>query len=469
MEVSSVPKLCQRLISSAIQRCRISDDFCRLSVVLKRSPLVRISISDTGVGSCLEDFQDWKFTMDSVSAEKWDGVISVTTTSISDNEIFQYCLNLKESTSARRLIKLPSNPKNGAKFSGTEVSLSSFENIDDLLVEIAHFLRKMQVLKIPVAIELVVEHCDSPISRSEKFILANECIPQSFLSSNLERLRSGFEDYVYKHGNSLDKRCHSCFPTWEHLKVGSGMAHRAGSRSSSDLVTEAVIVISESSEPSCACFRAYGAKTEVLYFKDFLLCSIPQSSLNALASIDWKSYGLTLRTVVEQDGHAILEWESLPSCAHIDIVLHFYQKQVILPLAGQKTQVDRNLIKNAVKLALGDLKEKHPGALLSTRALKIRSYAPDLARTIAALILSSNNSNFQEECFSLLGLPSQEIRGEIVECCITGKIVSVVETNDRKPSKSAEAAPFLFEDCFHEPDIQEGEYEDEETYSTLDL
>ncbi|KAB2072187.1 hypothetical protein ES319_A07G000600v1 [Gossypium barbadense] len=49
----------EKLISSAVKRCRLSEDLCRLSVVLKRSPpIIRVSISDTGTGSCLEEFQD---------------------------------------------------------------------------------------------------------------------------------------------------------------------------------------------------------------------------------------------------------------------------------------------------------------------------------------------------------------------------------------------------------------------------
>ncbi|KAG4109259.1 hypothetical protein ERO13_1Z049603v2 [Gossypium hirsutum] len=48
-----------QLISSAVKRCRLSEDLCRLSVVVKSSPpIIRVSISDTGTGSCLEEFQD---------------------------------------------------------------------------------------------------------------------------------------------------------------------------------------------------------------------------------------------------------------------------------------------------------------------------------------------------------------------------------------------------------------------------
>lgn len=54
---------------------------------------------------------------------------------------------------------------------------------------------------------------------------------------------------------------------------------------------------------------------------------MPQPSVEALISIDWKKYGLVLKSVENQDGVALLEWENLPPCLHIDIVLHIYHKQ----------------------------------------------------------------------------------------------------------------------------------------------
>ncbi|GMY26240.1 type 2 DNA topoisomerase 6 subunit B-like isoform X1 [Fagus crenata] len=461
MEFASVPAICLHLISSAIQRCRLSGELCRLSVILKCSPpsdplVLRISISDTGIGSFLDEFQDLKFSREAIGAEKWDGVLSVRTTSTCDNEVYHYQLNLKESASARRLTRLPSNPKNGVKFSGTEVCLSISESLDVLLAEINCFFQKMLVLKIPnVVYELVVEHEDASGSRCENVFLANESNPLPFSASNLERLKSGLEDYILKHGNSSNKKCGSCFPSLEHLKFRSGIACCTEGQKNTGLLMEAVIVISEISEPTSSCFRPCGAKSEVLFFKDFTPCPIPQSSGKALTSIDWKSYGLTLGSIVNQCGYSLLEWE------------------VMLPSTRQKTQLDRNLVKRVVKLALDDLKEKHAGVLLSAHALKIRSHAPDLAKTIAGLILSSKDSGFQVECCSLLGLQSQGVGGEIVEDCIKEKIISVIEMNDRKSyQRSEEVAPFLFEnDCLQVLEFQEEEYEegDDGDFSPLDI
>ena len=66
---------------------------------------------------------------------------------------------------------------------------------------------------------------------------------------------------------------------------------------------------------------------QVLCFKDFTPCSIPPSSVKALTSIDWRSYGLTLGSIVNQHGYALMEWEGLPPSTRIDIVLHYYHNQ----------------------------------------------------------------------------------------------------------------------------------------------
>lgn len=103
---------------------------------------------------------------------------------------------------------------------------------------------------------------------------------------------------------------------------------------------------------------------------------------------------------------------------------------------------------------------------------QIRSYAPDLAKTISGLILSSEDSHFQQECLSLLGLQSRDAGGEIVEANITEKINSVIEMNDKKPQRSKDVAPFLFESkCFQEQAgfFEDEDYEGEDAYSPMDL
>ncbi|XP_028754436.1 type 2 DNA topoisomerase 6 subunit B-like [Neltuma alba] len=459
MEFSSVNALCLHLISLAFQRCRLSEQICRLSVILNRSsssqhPSVQISISDTGIGSCLKEFQDLNFSWGGIT-EKWDGMLSVNTTSISDPEIYNYQFSLKENRSSRRINRLPSYQKNGAKFSGTEVFLSFAQSLDILLADVRSFLQKMLILRIPnIALQLVAEDSDVPGSRYEKVFLANKPMQSPILASNLQHLKSGFEEYVLTHGNSLNSKCNSCFPCWEHLKVGSGRA----CCSETELVMEAVIVISNVSKDNSTCLRESGDKTEVMYFKDFSPCTIPQSSMKALKSVGWRRYGLNLTGTAQQDGRALLEWENLPTDTQIDIVLHSYHQQTMIRAPRKESQTGRNLVKRAVKLSLDDLKNKHAGALLSARATKICSYAPDLGKTIAGLILSSNDLEFQGECLSLLGLQSQRVGAEIVENRIVQRIVSVIEMNDKKDQKTQEAAPFLFDDDrLREEEFQEND------------
>ncbi|KAJ8759029.1 hypothetical protein K2173_003267 [Erythroxylum novogranatense] len=332
MDVSSIPRLCLSLIGFAFQRCRLSSDLCRLSVLLS-SPsasnpsVLQVSISDTGVGSCLEEFHAFKCPSEAIASQNWDGSLAVRTTSISDLEVYHYQLNLRETNPIRRLIRLPSKPKNGVKFSGTEVCLCLSESIHVLLAEIRKYFQKILVLNIPnVAIELVAEGADIPGSRLENVFLANEGNPLPSSASNIERLKSGLENYLLKHGQSLSQKC-ECFP-WKDLKVGSGTACSMESHRRSGLTVEVVIVLSEV-EASCSHIKACSSKTEVyilslvLYFKDFSPCSIPQSSLKALTSIDWKSFGLSLGDV-DPDGH-LIEWENSPS--HIAMVVHSYHKQ----------------------------------------------------------------------------------------------------------------------------------------------
>ncbi|KAM7464630.1 hypothetical protein LguiA_032751 [Lonicera macranthoides] len=506
---AAVRMVCRNLISFAIQRCRMLDDHCRLSIVLKSSPfsnppVLRISISDTGVGSSLEEIHDLKYTSDSFSAEKWvfdiyltsdiasiaDGVISVATTGISDNKIYHYTINLKESAPTKRLKKLPSNSKNGAKFRHAigHSFHAHFEESCEFLLLLKCLLRRIRRMNL---LHVGVSSHDFMFYRiKQNSVIACIIVLDFFILGlkngygNIEMKMDGVGGYFRKNIFFLLTKLNKFtnyhlinafgllnnFPPIirECLKVGSGVACCTETCRTNGWVVEVVMIISESSEQtSPSCLRACGSKTEVLYFRDFSPCPIPHSSLNALTSIDWKTYGLTLRSMADQDGSALLEWENLPPHCLIDIAIHCYYKQYP-SLSKQKSQLNRTLTQKAVKLALDDLKYKNAGVLLSAHALKIRSYAPDLARTLAGLILSSNDSNFKEECVSLLGLECEEIEKEIVNDCIKERIISVIELNDRKPQRSKEAETFLFEnDYFQEPDFMDEEYE--EAFGSLDL
>lgn len=74
-------------------------------------------------------------------------------------------------------------------------------------------------------------------------------------------------------------------------------------------------------------FEGLSIPIQVFFFKDFTPCSTTQSSLDALTSIKWKDYGLTLKSIADQDDIALLEWENLPPNVNIDIVLHSYHEE----------------------------------------------------------------------------------------------------------------------------------------------
>lgn len=168
--------------------------------------------------------------------------------------------------------------------------------------------------------ELLV--CDEDLlgAQIENHILAIEGSSVYSPVESIECLKVGLKDYICKH--------QTCFLTGENLKVGTGVANSSGSSRGDSQVVEAVVIISEMSEqvPS-SCIREQDMKTEILYFKDFVPCSIAQSSLDALTSINWKSYGLDLRSVSDHDGCVMLEWENLPPDFQIHIAIHCYHSQ----------------------------------------------------------------------------------------------------------------------------------------------
>uniref|UniRef100_A0A7C8YPV0 DNA topoisomerase (ATP-hydrolyzing) n=1 Tax=Opuntia streptacantha TaxID=393608 RepID=A0A7C8YPV0_OPUST len=131
-------------------------------------------------------------------------------------------------------------------------------------------------------------------------------------------------------------------------------------------------------------------------------------------------------------------------------------------------------MKKSIALALDDLKEKYSGILPSAHALKIQSYAPDLAKSIAGLILSADDSIFQHECFSILRLQLGNIEQDSVENRIKDKIISAIDMNDSKARqlRCREPAAFLFGDDpiqEHEYMLDECEEGEEEDYTLMDF
>ncbi|URD81503.1 hypothetical protein MUK42_04745 [Musa troglodytarum] len=340
----------------------------------------------TGVGSSLVEFQDLDRGMCSVSSDKWDGMLSITTT---------VCFSTAEE-----------------------------DNIDD-------FIAWIFLLKTPnLAVDLTVEHTENLGLRYNHLLQETDDIYLPLSLSNNERLLLSLKSYVLRHRNALDKECQLCFTSRDHLKFGTGVASNIQNVRGSGQIVEVAIVIT-SVQSQCCLWRLNYATSQMMYFQEFTPFSVSQSSIDALTSLNWQNYGLRLREIImDRDGNAVLEWVDMPSFGNMDIAIHS----------------DRNLIKKAVKIALDDLKAKYAGTLLSCRSVKIRNHVPDLSRTIASLILSSNDPEFHGECASLLGLQSNDAcTEETVDSCIREKIIRIIAMNDGKTKVERGSAPCLFE------------------------
>jgi len=112
---------------------------------------------------------------------------------------------------------------------------------------------------------------------------------------------------------------------------------------------------------------------------------------------------------------------------------------------GQGSQQDRHLVRKTLKSALSHLKADHAGDFLSCHGQRVREYVPDLAESIAGLILSSNDKEFQDECVTLLGLGSdQDVSEGLVQSSICEKMIHIIALNDTKENVD-DNAPYLFE------------------------
>ncbi|XP_047054822.1 type 2 DNA topoisomerase 6 subunit B-like [Lolium rigidum] len=438
------------LIYWAVQRCRMSESPCRLTVSLRSpsdpaasSPL-RVSVSDTGVGSKLEEFLELDALARETPVEKWDGTLLITTTGINDKAIYHYQFNLQEeASSSARFSKLATTNKNNATFSGTEVCicLSNEADLDEFILWLTGFVRKIFVLRAAdLAIELTVEQTGTAGSR-------NVCLPHdsddaylSIATPNIERLVSGLKDYALSHGNTCEK-CDACCMNRDRLKVGTGSAKIVDRRRDKGLLVEVVIMIAHTAT-DLTCWMVNCSSSQVLYFEDFIPCPISQSFFNVLMSMDWQSYGFKLKGgFMDDEGNAVLQWDNL-TFARVDIAIHTYHGVV---QEWQRSEPDKYLVRKALKSALCRLKEDHAGDFLSCHGKKIREYVPDLAESIAGLILSSNDQEFQDECFTLLGLGSdQDISEGAVRSCFSDKMASIIEMNDTKENV-VESTPYLFE------------------------
>uniref|UniRef100_A0A0D9WU00 Uncharacterized protein n=1 Tax=Leersia perrieri TaxID=77586 RepID=A0A0D9WU00_9ORYZ len=365
-------KLLHSLIYWAVQRCRMSESPCRLTISVKRSPEsacsspLRISVSDTGVGSKLEEFLELDDLTREIPVEKWDGTLFITTTGINDKTIYRYQFNLQEDTSSSaRFTKLATTSK-------ICLCLSTEADVDDFILWLVGFVRKIFVLRASnLACELFVEQTASAESGHVCLSQDSDDVHLSITTSSIDRLVSGLKDYALSHGNTSDR---------DHLKIGTGAAKYVDKRKDKGQLVEVVIMIAHTSS-DLSCWMTHCSSTQVLHFEDFVPCLISQSSFNVLTSIDWQSYGFKSKGgFMDDDGNAVLQWDNMA-----------------------------------------------------------------FARSIAGLILSSNDQEFQDECIALLGLGSdQDLAEGTVRSCISEKMNRVIKMNDTKENVEHNT-PYLFE------------------------
>uniref|UniRef100_J3MHH7 Type 2 DNA topoisomerase 6 subunit B-like n=1 Tax=Oryza brachyantha TaxID=4533 RepID=J3MHH7_ORYBR len=437
-------KLLHSLIYWAVQRCRVSESPCRLTVSVKRSPEparsspLRIAVSDTGVGSKLEEFLELDALARDTPVEKWDGTLLITTTGINDKTIYHYQFNLQQETSSSaRFTKLSTTYKSHAIFSGTEVSLclSNEADVDDFILWLVGFVHKN------LACELFIEQTDSAGSGNVCMSQGSDDVHLPITTSSIDRLVSGLKDYALSHGNASDK-CEACYMNRDCLKIGTGAVNNVDRRKAKGQFVEVVIMIAHTSS-DLSCWISNCSSTQVLHFEDFIPCPISQSSFNVLMSIDWQSYGFKLKGgFMDDDGNAVLQWDNI-TFARVDIAIHTYHGGAVNE--WKISQPERHLVRKALKSALLGLKVDHAEDFLSCHGQKVREYVPDLAESIAGLILSSSDQEFQDECIALLGLGSdQDLTEGSVRSCIGEKMNRIIEMNDTKDNVEHNS-PYLFE------------------------
>lgn len=75
--------------------------------------------------------------------------------------------------------------------------------------------------------------------------------------------------------------------------------------------------------------------------------------------------------------------------------------------------------------------------------------------------MTSNDTSFKRECFSLLGLSSPENEKDVIENCIKDKIISVVAKHDGSSCGTKEAPALFVDNAPQEMHGVDEEYEGE--------
>lgn len=419
-----------------------------------------MSISDTGPGIKMPDFLHSNRSFNNAddtylnSPDTWDGVLKIITTDAEEDEVQHYQLTCGNSNASNRPLHIGSSPKARRTFSGTEASLSVQGNLEQFVLYIKDLCQKISILKMStIALELCLEQIDNSKSLSEILFMSNEgtILPKSM--STIDCLSSGIMEFKVKHGHVLDKQTHESCAFRDCFRIGKGITYRQEVTGLTENVLEVVLVLEIADTTGPSCLVEHIIKAKVLYFEDYFPSTVTPPTVQALSSVNWLKYGLTLRGIqVDNFGDAVIELEGMQTVAGFDIVLHKYQKKCLKK--RKKTSSELKTIKDSLGMAMDELKESNPEHFLSQRASKMKAHAPELSRSISGLIMSSNDMAFKEECVSILGLPPTDLHQEILDHWIKQRILDIIEMTDRNPNK-------IVQNTYEEPWNREQEEEDD--------
>ncbi|XP_059066290.1 type 2 DNA topoisomerase 6 subunit B-like [Cryptomeria japonica] len=305
-----------------------------------------------------------------------------------------------------------------------------------------------------IALDLCLEPFDNSETCCENIFMWNEGILLPKSMSKIDRLAKGTVDYRINNMQKLDNQVQGPLAFRECFKVGRGSVYSLEANTKMEIVFEVVLVLEIAKDTNKSCSTESTIKAKALYFEEYFPNSVTVSMVQALKSVDWKNYGLHMKGIeVDNFGDASIEWEGLQTIVNLDIVLHRYKREYPPENMIDSVQVFRHLffykclkrrkkafselviVKNALGKALNELKENNPELFLSQRACKMKTYAPDLSRSISGLIMSSNDMNFKEECAHIVGVSLEDLCQEKLLSCINKKILDVINITDRNPTK----------------------------------
>ncbi|GBG71385.1 hypothetical protein CBR_g8804 [Chara braunii] len=237
----------------------------------------------------------------------------------------------------------------------------------------------------------------------------------------------------------------------EHLSVPDG-----GSRRSASLFAP--------SEKGRIC-------AEIIFFSNFAYQILPQSVSKVLQSrVAWEGYGLKVEK--NDDGRASLSISSGSSgggggdgmelrcelqmrsvatdaISKIELILHQYAPFGVPVSEGEKpsTRTESRLVKQAVEMALDELKTNEPTIFDSMYQAKVRRCIPDLSKCVSSIVLQSTDESFRQECAHLVGFRERDELDRLADFICRRLETVVVSLEEKKrvtrpaPSSSSSSPP----------------------------